>query len=148
MQKYEFSLKLKHFQKNDKFNLNLATAGPETTSVPDSTVQTDSPTGTPDGTDVPTDAPTDAPTEAPTDVPEETDAPTDEPETSKNPETEAPTDTFTTEEQTTETDVSTAAPFVCPSDGYFALPGQCSSSYFICIDLFPYLVVSNEICLI
>ena len=35
---------------------------------------------------------------------------------------------------------TTPSLFVCPSDGYFAVPGQCSSNYFICIggEAYPY----------
>lgn len=57
---------------------------------------------------------------------------TEEPTTTTTTTTTTPTPTITT---------STAFPFVCPSDGTFAMPNQCVSSYYYCIDGFPYTLV-------
>jgi len=72
---------------------------------------------------------TDAPTTAPTTTP-----PTTPPTT---PETTTPTIPSTTMEVTTMGPTPTE-PFLCTSDGSFALPGQCTGDYIICFAGVPY----------
>ena len=36
-------------------------------------------------------------------------------------------------------------PFICPTDeGFFAIPGTCSSDYYVCIKGVPYVSVNNK----
>ena len=77
---------------------------------------------------------TDAPTTAPTTTP-----PTTPPTT---PETTTPTIPSTTMEVTTMGPTPTE-PFLCTSDGSFALPGQCTGDYIICFAGVPYPLVKK-----
>ena len=60
---------------------------------------------------------------------------------STTPSATTTTPTLTT---TTAATTTTPAPFVCTQDGNFAIPGQCSSNYYICIDGIRY----NGVCLL
>ena len=52
--------------------------------------------------------------------------------------------TATLAPETTIPSTTTAGPFVCPDDGNFAVPGQCTADFYICVNGVPYPAVKMQ----
>ena len=53
--------------------------------------------------------------------------------------------TTTTVATTTWSPTTTSAPFICLGDGNYAMPGQCSGTYYVCIDGVAYKTVTSPL---